>query len=148
MGLRRDGGKESTGLARSISAHYLINGCIMYNVMTQIIAYTRIYMYDAYTKHMTLPAWVGKELPVGCWAIQHTTRDGQNHIHTVLFWQEDHQRYGHTRCIHTVPVNPTHNTLHQLDRGRRRHREAAVHCCLTVTQTHYLASYIRVCRFS
>jgi len=36
-------------------------------------------------------------------------RVGQNHIYTVYiryFWQENHQIYGHIRCIHTVLANP------------------------------------------
>jgi hypothetical protein len=38
-----------------------------------------------------------------------TYRVGQNHIYTVYirwFWQENHQIYGHIRCIYTVLANP------------------------------------------
>ena len=38
-------------------------------------------------------------------------RVGQNHIYTVYircFWQENHQIYGHIRCIYTVLANPKH----------------------------------------
>jgi hypothetical protein len=38
-------------------------------------------------------------------------RVGQNHIYTVYiryFWQENHQIYGHIRCIYTVLANPEH----------------------------------------
>jgi len=34
---------------------------------------------------------------------------GQNHKYTVCvryFWQENHQIYGHIRCIYTVLANP------------------------------------------
>ena len=35
---------------------------------------------------------------------------GQHHIYTVyaIFWQGDHQIYGHIRCIYTVLANPEH----------------------------------------
>jgi hypothetical protein len=36
-------------------------------------------------------------------------RVGQNHIYTVYiqyFWQENHEIYGHIRCIYTVLANP------------------------------------------
>ena len=38
-------------------------------------------------------------------------RVSQNHKYTVYiryFWQENHQKYGHIRCIYTVLANPTH----------------------------------------
>jgi len=38
-------------------------------------------------------------------------RVGQNHIYTVYircFWQRNHQKYGHIRCIYTVLANPTY----------------------------------------
>ena len=41
----------------------------------------------------------------------HIYKVGQNHIYTVFlryFWQENHQIYGHIRCIYTVLANPTH----------------------------------------
>jgi len=40
-------------------------------------------------------------------------RVGQNHIYTVFvryFWQENHQIYGHIRCIYTVLAKPIHVT--------------------------------------
>jgi len=39
-------------------------------------------------------------------------RVGQNHICTVYiryFWQRNHLKYGHTRCIYTVLANPRYN---------------------------------------
>jgi len=41
----------------------------------------------------------------------HIRRVGKNHIYTVcilFFWQENHQIYGHIRCIYTVLANPTY----------------------------------------
>ena len=46
--------------------------------------------------------------------IRHITRVGQNHIYTVYiryFWLGDHQIYGHIRCLHTVPANPTYTRI-------------------------------------
>jgi len=39
---------------------------------------------------------------------------GQNHIYTVhirYFWQENHQIYGHIRCVCTVLANPIHMVM-------------------------------------
>ena len=47
----------------------------------------------------------------------HIYRVGQNHIYTVYvryFWQENHQIYGHIRCIYTVLANPTHLAVHKI----------------------------------
>jgi len=49
----------------------------------------------------------------GIGSCQHKIRVGQNHIYTVYiryfwyFWQGNHQKYGHIRCIYTVLANPT-----------------------------------------
>jgi hypothetical protein len=42
-------------------------------------------------------------------------RVGQNHIYTVFVrycWQENHQIYGHIRCIYTVLANPRYVRCH------------------------------------
>jgi len=44
----------------------------------------------------------------------HLCRVGQNHLYTVCiryFWQGNHQKYGHIRCIYMVLANPTFMSL-------------------------------------
>jgi hypothetical protein len=48
-------------------------------------------------------------LNIGLARAVYIRRVGQNHIYTVYvryFWQGNHQKYGHIRCIYTVLANP------------------------------------------
>jgi len=46
----------------------------------------------------------------------HISRVGQNHIHTV-FWQGNHQIYGHIRCIYTSFWPTLHTSEQQADKS-------------------------------
>jgi len=44
------------------------------------------------------------------------SRAGQNHIYTLrrrYFWQDNHQMYGHIRCVQTVLANPSGQLITQ-----------------------------------
>jgi hypothetical protein len=70
-------------------------------------------------------------------------RVGQNHTYTVYiryFWQENHQIYGHIRCIYTVLANPNNRgpTPYALIKATLRAYNTQIVCDPPGTKPTYL----------
>jgi len=86
-----------TAYAHRIYAHHIYAHRIYaHRIYAHRIYAHRLYAHRLRTLYMRTP---------------HIRRVGKNHIYTVcilFFWQENHQIYGHIRCIYTVLANPTY----------------------------------------
>jgi len=75
------------------------------------------------------------------------TRAGQNHIYTVcigIFWQGNHQIYGHIRCIYTVLANPIYDRTHGHNPPLVIPYKKCTHIC-RVGQNRICTPYMTVC---